>query len=61
MATGLSPISPKRCVEIELATNGLVTRKDLCADWADIWPELLNNLDHITQIQKTCSCTEVQE
>lgn len=32
---------PLRCVEIELATEGLVTRSDLRpADWSQIWPEL---------------------
>ncbi|EMH0466832.1 TPA: helix-turn-helix domain-containing protein [Providencia stuartii] len=41
MASGLSSISPKRCVEIELATNGAVTRMDLRPnDWNEIWPEL---------------------
>lgn len=34
-------VSPERCVEIELATNGEVTRKDLRPDdWERIWPEL---------------------
>lgn len=38
---GQAPISPERCVEIEEATNGVVTRKDLRpTDWARIWPEL---------------------
>lgn len=28
-------------VEIEKATNGKITRKDICPDiWASIWPEL---------------------
>ncbi len=41
MASGVSAISPKRCVEIEAATNGMVTRKDLRPDdWNEIWPEL---------------------
>lgn len=32
---------PNRCVAIERATNGAVTRKDLRPhDWRDIWPEL---------------------
>jgi DNA-binding transcriptional regulator YdaS (Cro superfamily) len=35
------PIPPKRCVAIEQATAGKVTRKDLRPhDWADHWPEL---------------------
>lgn len=41
MASGVSAISPKRCVEIEIATNGAVTRRDLRPDdWYKIWPEL---------------------
>lgn len=41
LASGASPISPARCVEIESATKGVVTRKDLRPnDWAKIWPEL---------------------
>jgi DNA-binding transcriptional regulator YdaS (Cro superfamily) len=39
MSTGT--ISPKRCVQIEEATGGNVTRQDLRPDdWPDIWPEL---------------------
>lgn len=30
----------ERCVQIERETLGTVTRQDLRADWADIWPEL---------------------
>lgn len=38
---GYRPISPEKCVEIEKATNGMVTRKDLRPkDWKKIWPEL---------------------
>lgn len=41
MANGQAPISPARCVEIERATNGEVTRQELCPDqWTAIWPEL---------------------
>lgn len=41
MASGASPISPARCVEIEQATDGAVSRKDLRPeDWRSIWPEL---------------------
>jgi len=33
--------SPERCVDIERATNGLVSRQDLRPkDWHRIWPEL---------------------
>ena len=35
------PVPPERCVEIEKATDGAVTRKDLRPnDWERIWPEL---------------------
>lgn len=35
------PIPADRCVEIERATNGEVTRPELRpADWQRIWPEL---------------------
>lgn len=36
------PVAIERCVDIEIATKGQVTRKDLRPkDWARIWPELL--------------------
>lgn len=42
MASGKTAISPARCVDIENATNRVVTRKDLRPnDWFKIWPELL--------------------
>lgn len=35
------PVPPERCVDIELATNREVTRRDLRPDdWHRIWPEL---------------------
>lgn len=41
MASGVSAISPERCVAIEQATVGMVTRKELRPnDWDRIWPEL---------------------
>ncbi|WP_455275114.1 YdaS family helix-turn-helix protein [Ralstonia thomasii] len=41
MSSGASPISAERCVAIERATDGAVTRKDLRPnDWHLIWPEL---------------------
>jgi DNA-binding transcriptional regulator YdaS (Cro superfamily) len=41
MAAGSAPISPARCVQIEQASAGAVTRKDLRPDdWNLIWPEL---------------------
>lgn len=35
------PVPASRCVAIEIATNGAVTRKDLRPDdWQSYWPEL---------------------
>lgn len=35
------PIPPERCVAIESATDGAITRRDLRPDdWQRIWPEL---------------------
>lgn len=31
----------ERCVAIENATGGAITRRDLRPDWRDIWPELV--------------------
>lgn len=43
-ATGRG-VPPKQCVRIEKITDGVVTRRDLRPDdWADIWPELVNDL-----------------
>ena len=43
-ANGMIAIAIERCVPIERATSGLVTRRDLRPDdWADIWPELAVN------------------
>lgn len=40
-ASGDRPIPVVRCVELERATGGVVTRKDLRPnDWRQIWPEL---------------------
>lgn len=33
----------ERCVAIEQACGGVITRRDLRADWAEIWPELRAN------------------
>lgn len=30
----------ERCLPIERATKGAVTRRELRSDWRDIWPEL---------------------
>jgi DNA-binding transcriptional regulator YdaS (Cro superfamily) len=41
MASGKTPVSPARAVQIENATGGVVTRRDLYPDtWEKIWPEL---------------------
>lgn len=40
MASNASPISPKRAIEIERFTGGIVTRADcLPTEWVHIWPE----------------------
>lgn len=40
-ANGNRSVPPARCVAIEKATNGVVTRRDLRPDdWMKIWPEL---------------------
>lgn len=42
--SGIRPIPAERCVAIEQATAGAVTRKDLRPnDWQQIWPELATN------------------
>lgn len=40
IAADSSSTSPARCVSIEQATEGAVTRKELREDWKAIWPEL---------------------
>lgn len=40
-ANGYRRVPPARCVAIEKATGGVVTRRDLRPDdWMKIWPEL---------------------
>ncbi|MDN7803135.1 transcriptional regulator [Burkholderia gladioli] len=40
-SNGARPVAVDRCVAIERATSGAVTRRDLRPDdWRDIWPEL---------------------
>jgi DNA-binding transcriptional regulator YdaS (Cro superfamily) len=41
MAAGTAPISAARAMEIEKATDGLVTRQELYEDWQRVWPDLL--------------------
>jgi len=44
--SGIRPIPIYRCADIERATGGQVTRRDLRPDdWARIWPELANGDD----------------
>ena len=46
----------ERCVPIERATSGEVTRRDLRPDdWAAIWPELADNTPQI-QPQASAGC-----
>lgn len=41
LENGIRPAPIGLCYKIELATNGLVTRKELRPnDWQDIWPDL---------------------
>ena len=42
IVSGLRPVPPLKCVAIERATSGAVTRRDLRPiDWREIWPELI--------------------
>ncbi|NUX55950.1 transcriptional regulator [Paraburkholderia youngii] len=46
MASRACSISPRRCREIETATAGAVTRKDLRpSDWREIWRDDASNSD----------------
>ena len=43
--TGERPVPVERCVAIEHATEGAVTRRNLRPeDWQEIWPELVSRL-----------------
>ncbi|WP_460481272.1 YdaS family helix-turn-helix protein [Comamonas humi] len=45
-ANGLRPVPVARCLSIEQATSGAVTRRDLRPDdWMLIWPELAVSAD----------------
>jgi len=38
---GKRPVPFERCPQIEAATKGMVTRRELCPDnWQELWPEL---------------------
>ncbi len=42
-ALGIHPVPIERAVQIDRATSGAVTRRDLRPDdWGDIWPELID-------------------
>ena len=44
-ASGVRPVPIERCVAIEIATKGAVTRRDLRPDdWQKIWPELADSM-----------------
>lgn len=52
MAAGSVPTNAERCVQIERATNGAVTRRDLRPDdWHRIWPELVTR-KHPAPVEK---------
>ena len=38
---GVRPIPVDRMADFEKALNGAVSRREMCADWARIWPEML--------------------
>lgn len=45
-ASRKKPVPVARCVQIERATAGMVTRKELRPDdWQSIWPELASDSD----------------
>lgn len=51
-ANGVRPVPIDRCMAIERATAGEVTRRDLRPkDWSDIWPELAQVGDQIAAIK----------
>lgn len=50
--TGFRPVPIERCVAVERATGGLVTRKDLRPhDWHLIWPELAEGAEEPEETQ----------
>lgn len=60
LASGRSSVSPERCISIEQATNGEVTRKDLRPeDWERIWPELVKGGGLMGFSHKTNSMCQV--
>lgn len=56
-ANGVRSIPIERCVAIERATGGKVTRRDLRTDWRLIWPELANQPDIVQpKSEQTTAC-----
>lgn len=51
---GIRPVPISRCVFVEAATNGLVTRQDLRPDdWHLIWPEFVaKSISNGTDVQR---------
>jgi len=37
---GVRPIPVDRMADFEKALNGAVTRREMCSDWARVWPEM---------------------
>lgn len=53
--TGFRPVPVGRCADIERATEGAVTRRDMRPDdWHRIWPELVD-ADHPAPIEKAAA------
>lgn len=60
-SSGVRPVPIERCVPIERATNGAVTRKDLRPDdWAAIWPELAVSapIHPVPSVERSFSATD---
>ena len=60
-ASGVRPVPLERCVAIERATDGAVTRIDLRPDdWHEIWPELAISEEKqpLPSADGSCAATE---
>ncbi|MGC5885710.1 transcriptional regulator [Ralstonia pseudosolanacearum] len=58
-ATGRRPVPPIRCVAIERATEGAVTRPELRPDdWHLIWPELAHAYERVATavVDRAANC-----
>lgn len=62
-ATGVRQVPLERCVSIELATAGAVSRIDLRPnDWQKIWPELAETPANIAQAAtKTVAISKISD